>query len=69
MNEPGPASWSTWTSRSWAYFRGGGWRDHGLVDAPDRKLKRGNGFDYWCSLIINHFLVPYSEILPAKKGP
>ena len=69
-SDPGPASWCTWTSRSWpASGDGGGWRALGRAareTTRDRTTKVG--YDYVHSLVDDHSRLAYSEILPDEKG-
>ena len=65
MSVSGRASWSTWTSRSWAYPDGGGHRIHGRAAAT---RGRGIGYDYVHSAVDDRSRVAFSQILADETG-
>ena len=71
-NATGPASWSTWTSRSSAGSptAAAGGPTAGTARDHQRRINKARiGYDYVHSLVDDHSRLAYCEILPDEKGP
>ena len=67
----GQATWSTWTSRSWAAsLPGGGHRVHGRATGTvNRRADRSSGgYDYLHAAVDDHSRLAYVEILGDERA-